>query len=166
MKCRRGVTLLEMIASIVVMSVLMGVAAVLLQSLLKVDRRYRQQRVENAAVDRLAQQWRADCHAAEKVAIGKTSDDLQTVVFNLADSQVRYTLAAGQICRTVQQDNRVAAREYYSVRGTATAEVTEAGTARLAVLNLMRRRETHSDNAPLPFRLEGHLQLAEQGGQP
>ncbi len=65
----RGVTLIEMMVVVSVLSVLIGLCAVTIQLLMKVGADAHSRREAASALGRLAEQFRADAHAAESAEI-------------------------------------------------------------------------------------------------
>lgn len=109
---RRGISLIDMLGSIAMMSVALTLAAGALRTALSVQRLTDQQRETRGAMDRLADDFRRDVHrglACETDPDGKritfTLADDVTVKYELADEAVRWTESGGG--RTLHEEYRL-----------------------------------------------------------
>ena len=94
---RRGFTLVEMMVAISVGTVLLGLAALLIGSLMKLDRAGRARLAEESRLDRLAQVFRADVHAATGLAPGAPAGELRLIL--PGGRSVAYRAGPGAVVR-------------------------------------------------------------------
>ena len=102
---RRAFSLNELLVVFTVTAVLLAVAVGILAVLLRTEQTGRQQDRQTVVLDRLAVQFRADAHAAERFAPEAPASD--SWLFNLGAGRVATYRATGQ---AVQRDETVAGR--------------------------------------------------------
>ncbi len=108
----RGVTLIEMMVVISVLSVLIGLCAVTIQLLMKVGAEAHVRRESASALGRLAEQFRADAHAAESAEIRPPSG-LRLKVDRGA--VIEYAARDGRITRTKTGDGPTPRHETFNL---------------------------------------------------
>jgi prepilin-type N-terminal cleavage/methylation domain-containing protein len=150
---RRAFTLIEMIVAISVGSVLMGIAVSLLIVLLGAEQSGRTHAERSESLQRLADQFRRDVHAAA----GKTAADVDRhgCRLRLADGgNVRYVIGTHVISREEQAGSKTVRRESYRLPNDSTAAIAVDGattpcTARLTIMpddvSMRSAHEIHID---------------------
>ncbi|MDY0167024.1 MAG: hypothetical protein RBS80_10800 [Thermoguttaceae bacterium] len=94
---RRGYMLVEVVAVIGPSAVVMGVALAVIHSTFDVERSVRGQLAARQAVDRLAESFRRDVHAAEHATIA--TDPRQCILGSAGGPTVVYRVERGQVVR-------------------------------------------------------------------
>ena len=101
----RGFTLIEMVTAITVSTLLLGIAVVLLASLMRSEHSGREHFERGNSLDALATRFRKDVHAAETAPgeIGENHDTwFMPSLANNSSKFVLYTVDGGYIARSVQ----------------------------------------------------------------
>jgi prepilin-type N-terminal cleavage/methylation domain-containing protein len=117
MNHRRAFTLIEMVVVMALASAMLGMAVALLVTLLRAERAVRDHVGHAAQVNRLAEQFRRDAHAAVRVMPGtKENNQSGGVRFELAaDHAVTYLPGDGEIVRTQWEGARVRGQDSFSL---------------------------------------------------
>ena len=120
---RRAFTLIEMIVAISVGAVLMGIAMSLLVVLLGAERSGRAHVERSETLQRLADQFRRDVHAAvgEVVVKGEKGQEWQMEL--TGNCIVRYTVAADGVSREERMESRDVRRESYALQKDSTVAI-------------------------------------------
>ena len=118
---RRAFTLIEMLFAITIGSVLMGIAVSLLIVLLGAEQSGRAHAERSASLQRLADQFRRDVHAAvgEPDANAKDRHGCRLALPDKAG--VQYAVGVGGVSREEQVGSKVVRRESYSLPKNCTA---------------------------------------------
>ena len=122
---RPGTTLIEILATLTILSLLLGLCGGMIHLLLKLDRSGRTTSDEAADLVRLARDFRADVHAATTPKSDKP-DRLDLAVG--VGRTIEYQARPADILRTVREGDKIRHRETYrrparsSVRFTLTAD--------------------------------------------
>jgi prepilin-type N-terminal cleavage/methylation domain-containing protein len=159
MKRRRGFTLIEMVAVVTIGTVLMGIAVLLLHSLLKSHDSGREHINYYRTLNRLAEQFRSDAHATEKTS---SADDGKTFDFlpNAADSaKIRYQLLPGRIDRTELKGEKAVRQDSYKLLPDMQAAIniqTDKDTEIASILISPNQDQTKLYH-PLPVRIDAVL---------
>jgi prepilin-type N-terminal cleavage/methylation domain-containing protein len=125
MNRRRGFTLVEMVVVIATSGVLLGVAVSLLCALQRGEAADRQQNRRSTAVGRLAEQFRADVHAAIGDRPATDQDAGAEWRFDLSDQRsVVYRAIPGRVVRTEMRAEKLERRESYVLPPETTVDVT------------------------------------------
>ncbi len=138
---RRAFTLNEVLVAVLLSAVVMGVALSLAHILLRVDSALREQSRDQAGLARLAGQFRADAHAAQRFAADSRGPAPDGMVWRFVVDR-RQTIeyeTDGQdlIRRTVRDGNVVGQARFPLPQGTEAAMAHEpAGAATLVSLRL------------------------------
>jgi type II secretory pathway pseudopilin PulG len=92
---RRGITIIEVIVVMTGVATLLGLCAVTLQLLLRLNADGQSRRAAASALERLASQFRTDVHAADTVQLVEKPDGPPAKVTNLAAPAASLRLATG-----------------------------------------------------------------------
>jgi prepilin-type N-terminal cleavage/methylation domain-containing protein len=132
---RRGFSLIEMIAVISVSAVLTGIAISLLLVLLRAEHRGRSHLAESDSLQRLADQFRRDAHAATDVTVNAT--DPTRWQFNSPGTQVvRYMPHSEGIWREEEMLSENRRMEPYVLPKNSTATVEVDRKAKTPVVTM------------------------------
>lgn len=132
---RRAFTLIEMIVAIAVGATLMSLAVGLLVALQRAERNGRSHVERNEAIQRLADRFRRDVHAAGDVAIN--GEDRKEWRFDLTgDNAARYVVEAPGISREERKESKVVCRESYALPTDLAVAVAVDRTASPPVVSL------------------------------
>jgi len=153
---RRAFTLIEMIVAISVSAALMGIAISLLLVLFRAEQNGRTHIGQAETLQRLADQFRRDVHAAAHVTVdGK---DPQRWQFDLpGDRIVRYTTDAGGISREEQMLSENVRMEPYLLPKDSTVAIEVDWAASPPVVSLMIKPSDASLRPGREFRIDAVL---------
>ncbi len=154
---RRALTLIEMVTTISVAATLTGIAMCLLVVMLRAERGGRAHVAEAESLDRLADQFRQDVHAAvgETVVSGK---ELHQWRLGLSGNRtVQYTIADNGISRDERTDSKDVRRESYALPGGSNVAVAVDRATNPAVVSLTIEPRDASLRSGHPFRVEAVL---------
>ncbi len=154
---RRGLTLIEMVVTISVAATLTGIAISILLVMFRAERNGRTQLAEAKSLERLADQFRQDVHAAvgETLANGK---DPQQWRFDLPEKRiVQYKIAGGAISREESSDSKDVRRESYTLPKDSTVAVTVDRTTKPAVVSLTIEPNQDALRPHYPLRVDALL---------
>jgi prepilin-type N-terminal cleavage/methylation domain-containing protein len=159
MKSRRGFTLIEMVAAVTISTVLMGIAVLLLHSLLKSHNSGREHMNYYRTVNRLAEQFRSDAHATVKTSSG---DDGKFFDFlpNTADSaKIRYQLLPGRIDRTELKGDTTVRQDSYMLLADmqASFKIQTDKDTDIASLSIFPNQDPTKLYHPTPVRIDAVL---------
>jgi len=126
MSTRRGLTIIELVATMAVGSVLLGLAIALLCALMHAGSTAREQMEQHVAISRLADQFRRDVRAAERLAAlpaaGQKSP--QGWQLQLDDGRVvQYRPEPGHLLRSEIADGKPQQQERYRLPGGTAVSV-------------------------------------------
>ena len=110
---RRGVSLIEMVVVISMLTVVIGLVGMTFHLLLRSEKLVTQSFVTERTISRLAIQFRDDVHQSETgVLTGGTENDKPTLTLgNTSGSQIRYLVTADGLVRLLETHDRVTARD-------------------------------------------------------
>ena len=154
---RRGLTLIEMVVTISVAAVLTGLAISVLLVMYRAERSGRTQLAQANSLERLADQFRQDVHAAlgETVA---TEKEPQHWRFDLPEKRiVQYKIANGAIAREESSDSKDVRRESYTLPKDSTVAVSVDRTANPPVVSLTIEPNRDSLRPHYPLRVDALL---------
>lgn len=165
---RRGVTLIEMLVVLTVLSVLIGLCAVTIQMLMRVGADAQSRRSAAAAIGRLAEQFRADVHASREAEVRPPSGlRLKTG----AGATIEYRFQGGRVSRveTTGGPEAVARHEAFDLGrdGTATFENRDEEGRRFLVLVVGRKSKAGRPDPPQPEEILALIgKDRPRGGEP
>ncbi|NQT11818.1 MAG: prepilin-type N-terminal cleavage/methylation domain-containing protein [Planctomycetes bacterium] len=140
MNGRRGYTLIEMVAVLSVGTVVMGVAVGLMLMLLRVERDSRMEVAERGAVNRLADQFRRDVRAADRLTPTESPEGEDApFAWQLsveAGRVVEYRAEPGALVRAERADEKVLGRESYRLPALATVSIDLVGEKAPGIVRL------------------------------
>lgn len=151
MQRRRGYALIEMVLIIASLSMVMGLAAVTLHALFRLDAAGRAAASDAQAVSLLASHFRDDAHASQSVQAENDS----TLRFLINDEEsIRYRFEKNQLHREALRNGQVRNRERYSMRrlGPVKFQVEDSFVA----VSLARSAK-EGFGKPVPYRIEARL---------
>jgi prepilin-type N-terminal cleavage/methylation domain-containing protein len=120
---RPGVTLIEVVMTISIGAVVLGVTVTLFASILRGDRTARQHLTQTQTIGRLTRQFRQDARAADSVELIASPNATATGLrFASADGlQVDYEWVEDSVRRTRSATGKPAAHELFGLRSTRAA---------------------------------------------
>ena len=133
---RGGSTLIEMLATITVLTIFLGLAAGLIRLLLRLDQSGRDALAVASDLGRLAPTWRDDIHRAPITPAPAIAADRMTCA-GPDDTRIAYTIRPRDLLREVARGDKVVRRETYRLPPHASARFeasTEAGRPFAAVV--------------------------------
>lgn len=161
MNRRRGHTLIELLVLITVGSTLMGIAAGALHLLFKMEHNGRQRRELQASQARLADQFRRDVRAAQRL---KPSDapNRHRVVWQLelgAGEAIQYRCEPGGVSRSEISQGKPGRQEWYPLADSSEVqlETTSEGPAQIVSLRIASLGEPDSAIPSLSLRVDARL---------
>jgi type II secretory pathway pseudopilin PulG len=152
---RRGITIIEVMIVVTVVTMLLAVCAVSIQLLMRLNADVQGRFNATVALDRLARQVRADSHASATAQIvGDEKNKARPAGLRLvfeADHTVTYQSADGGMVRTESRGGKVIRHETYALpRGNVGRfELRDESSRRLVVLVMAR---VANPNKPEPLR--------------
>jgi len=159
MNRRRGFTLIEMIVALGISSMLAGIAVLMLHALLKSHNAGREHLEYCRTINRLAEQFRGDVHAAQK-----TSPEVNEGVFDLlpdsADgAKIRYQCLQDRIDRSELKDDKVVRQESYMLPPDVepSIKIQTHQDASIACILISPKQQTPKLKHPTPVRIEAVL---------
>jgi prepilin-type N-terminal cleavage/methylation domain-containing protein len=128
MSRRPGYSLVELLVVMTVATVVLGAAGVLLHTVLRTDQAVRDEQQAHAGISRLAEQFRADVHAAVAVEppAAEAGAAAQPVEYRLrlpAGQTVLYRFETGKASRLEQAGQEVKRRETFTLPGDNMARI-------------------------------------------
>ncbi len=173
MKRRSGFMLIELLVVITVGSVMMGIAVGLLYTLMQMDGKSRESSQDLAGLARLAEQFRADVHAASAwTPLGQSAPQgagypgwkLQCT----GDWEIEYHAKEGTLFRTETAGGQARSRESYHLPAGAVAAIQSPEPA--AVPGLLRLDIVSDKSLPVkagvrPRRIEAVLGMNHRYSQ-
>jgi hypothetical protein len=176
---RRGITIIEVIVVMTGVATLLGLCAVTLQLLLRVNADGQSRLGAATALDRLASQFRADVHAADTVQLGEhpAGPGAPAARLRLATGTrrlVAYEVRGGRVDRVETGTGRPTGHESYVLdRGAAVRfEPRDDGPRRFLAMVVTGRAGKEPVDPPRPLEVlampgKDRLALsATKGGQP
>jgi prepilin-type N-terminal cleavage/methylation domain-containing protein len=160
MKTRRAFTLIEMVAVLAIGGLLSGIAVFMLISLLKSHNTGREYMAYCRTINRLAEQFRADVHAAQK-----TSSDNDGAIFDLpsdsANIKIRYQCLPDRIDRSELQGEKMVRLESYILPPDmeVSIKIQPDKGAELACLSISAKQQKEKLYFSAPVRIEAVLGL-------
>ncbi len=136
---RRGYSLIELIVVMTVGATLVGIAVTLLGTLLQADRAVRSHHEQNAMLDRLAERFRRDAHAAEgPPAVEKNAEGEPAWRFVLPDGHdVWYVLSSAEVVREERNGKAIVRQESYLLPEDCVVAVAVADSAVPSIVSLL-----------------------------
>ncbi len=154
---RRAFTLVEMIVAISVGATLMGIAMSLLLVMFRTEQNGRSQLAQAESLERLANQFRQDVHAA----IGRTvpsGKDLHDWRFDLtANRSVQYRVAENAISREQRSGAKQVRRESFRLPQDSTVAIAVDRAANPPLVSLTIEAGGTSSQPGCPFRVDAVL---------
>lgn len=138
---RRGISLIELMVVMTGVAVILGLCAVTIQAMLRVNSDARSQLNASATFARLASQFREDVHASDGVQLSPTAnaaDAKPTPTLRLTQGPhivITYEVSPGRVARVESVSGKTSRRESYRI-----------GNGNLAAFE--RRDEAHADSWP------------------
>lgn len=181
---RQGWSLIEVVTAVTLGSVIFGLAMVVAHGFFRLDQSLQTERQTWASLDRLADQFRDDAHAAKSVALaepkrgaakaGSDADagSLAVWTFHLAGQrQAQYTVSTGGVTRIERVAGKVLSREGFSLPPGATAKLElPAPPGRLVALRIVPEELGGRAPAAQPMRIMALVgfdhRFASKGAQP
>ena len=110
---RRGVSLIEMLVVISMMTIVIGLVGMTFHLLLRSERLVAQSFVTERTISRLAIQFRDDVHQSETGVLtgGSENDKPALTLGNTSGNQIRYVVIAEGLVRLLETHDRVTARD-------------------------------------------------------
>ncbi len=148
MKRRRGYTLIEMLVIIAAGSAMMAVALGILHLLIRLEQGAREEVARQTTLDRLADQFRRDVHAAGQFAaieiaeaaavqVPERADGAPGWQFSLDENRtVQYRAGRRELIRTEREEKDAVARETYVLPSDATVSIERVGEAAPGIVRL------------------------------
>lgn len=148
---RRGISLIEVMVVVTSVAILLGLCAVTMQFLFRVESEAQARRGAAAALGRLAEQFREDAHASEDTELRPQSGLRLKVDPRTA---IDYEIGPGRVTRVEATGGQAARRESFALgrHVSAAFERREDGPRRFLAL-VVRREPTRSQPDP-PHPLE------------
>ena len=154
---RRALTLIEMIVTISVAATLTGIALCLLVVMLRAERSGRAHVAEAESLDRLADQFRQDVHAAVGEAVVSGKDLHQWRLDLTGNRTVQYTIADNDISRNERAGSKDVRRESYKLPGGSTVAVAVDRATNPPLVSLTIELKDASLRSAHPYRVEAVL---------
>lgn len=155
---RRGFSLVELLATITVLTILLGLCAGLIRVLLKLDQSSRDALAVAADSNRLARDFRDDAHSATSSPPPKPSSDRLTWT-TADDSEVVYTVRPRDLLREVSRAGKVQHRELYRrpARSSVQFEANLEGTVSLISIVIHREANPNGTSAAGDDRIDAEF---------
>jgi len=181
---RHGWSLIETIAAVTVGSVVFGLAVAIAHTFFRLDQNLQTERQTWASLNRLAEQFREDAHAAEAVtapgqrpltakvpAKGDTGPPPAWIFHFPANRQVEYSATGEGLARIERVGDKVVSREGYVLPPGTLVKLQPPGpSSRMVVLQLVLSESVGRKPAAQPLRIEAAAGLdrrfASKGGRP
>ena len=161
MTSRRGLSLIEMVAAIGVISILAGMSITLIHSLLRVERTERVSLVQQNTLARLSREFRQDVRAAEATEpAGDVAQPLTSIVLkSSADEAIEYRIQDDSIVRTWRRGEKVERVETFKLRSGASAHLMVSEKPSQPVVSLLIDRKMGKRGAgdSREFRVDARL---------
>ncbi len=150
---RNGYMLTECLVAIAVGAVVMGIAVTLLAAVLRIEGVARNDVYHNAAVHRLARQFRRDVHAALEAGEDRpqpqADDDGEAWQFELPrDRTVTYRIRPAGLVRTERSGEKVLHQESFALPPESTAGIEKRGDGDTAMVSLLISPRADSAGVP------------------
>jgi prepilin-type N-terminal cleavage/methylation domain-containing protein len=120
---RRGYTLMEMLIVIAMSTVLMGVAVSVLNLLMRAERAGREHVSRTATVARLADQFRNDVRAAQRLVAADGAPKNQWQFALAPDRVATYRASPGEMERREEVAGKLVRQESYALPGGCSARI-------------------------------------------
>jgi hypothetical protein len=168
---RRGITIIEVLIAATAIAMLLGLCAVSMQVLMKLNADGMARYSAAASFERLARQVRDDTHASETALIAadekKTQSPAALRLVMGPDHVVVYTAGDGGVVRTESRRGKVVRHETFALfRGAgARFEIRHEGSRSLVALAVTRAAGTGTAEPPRPLEVVA-LQGKDRGESP
>ena len=139
---QRGFSLVELLATITVLTILLGLCAGLIRVLLKLDQSGRDAMVASADAARLARDFRTDAHQGTGSTPPTPAPD-RIGWTTTEDARVSYQIRPHDILREATRAGKVVRRELYRLPSRATARFEATTAAGPVLLSIVMDREAH-----------------------
>ena len=158
---RRGITIIELMIVVSGVTLLLGLCAVSIQLLMKLNGDVQGRFGEAVALERLGRQLRDDAHASQTAAI-MVAEDAKTAaqrgglrLLLRPDHAVVYEFGDGGVVRTESRKGKAVRHERFTLARGAVArfELRDQGTRRLVVLVVHRPPGKSQAEPPRPLEL-------------
>jgi prepilin-type N-terminal cleavage/methylation domain-containing protein len=153
---RRAFTLIEMLVTVSIGAVLMSIAISLLMALSEAEQGGRTHVEQNRAIQRLADQFRRDAHAAEDVVVdGSSPKEWQ---LKLTGNEVaRYAVKGDDLAREERTGTKVIRRESYQLPKDSTAAIAVDRVANPPIVSLTLVPNDASTQSDREIRIDAVL---------
>ena len=162
---RRGVSLIEMVVVISMMTVVIGLVGMTFHLLMRSEKLVSQSFVTERTISHLAVQFRDDIHQSESGVLtsGSESDQSELALGNASGIQIRYLITADGLVRLLVTDGQVTAREDFRLPDCrvsfSTGPDDESSLRRLVIERpgavLVKK---HQESVPLrAMKIDAHL---------
>jgi hypothetical protein len=172
---RRGITIIEVLVVVTGVAVLLGLCAVSIQLLMRLNADVQGRYGTAVALERLARQIREDAHASETAQINLDDNKKSGTPAGLRlifepDHNVVYASGDGGVVRTESRRGKVVRHEKYTLArgGGARFELRDEGSRRLVVLVMTRPVGKSQADPPRPLEvvaLQGKDRVAPSAKQ-
>ncbi len=150
---RRGISLIEMMVAITCVSILLGLCAVSIQTLWRAAGDGQARRTAAAGLNRLAEQFREDVHAASPPGDGDPSESKLHLSLENGIT-VAYETRAGRVERVESAAGKVTRRESYVIGRDRSARFEHRDDGPRRFLALVVRHESRKGRTEPPRPIE------------
>jgi hypothetical protein len=157
----RGIALIELLGAVLVAAVLMGVAAALLATMLRIERSYAPDTATQSELERLGAYLRQDAHEAEALAV---AEDGRNWSFAMPHgTRVRYGVLAESVERTESTDGMADAtrRQELQLSERAEASLREVSIAGKPFAQLVVRSPSPDASGHVVYQVDSALRHIE-----
>lgn len=150
---RRGISLIEMMVAITCTSILLGLCAVSIQTLWRAAGDGQARRTAAAGLNRLAEQFREDVHAASPPGDGDPSETKLRLALD-GRITIAYQARAGRVDRIESSGDKVTRRESYVIGRDRSARFEHRDDGPRRFLALVVRHESRKGRTEPPRPIE------------
>ena len=165
MNGRRGYSLIETVAMMGAGAAMMAIAVGVLHMLMRLEQVSRDEVRQRVAVDRLADQFRRDVHAADRFTpVDATEGEDSRPAWQLAleaGHAVEYRAEQKELLRTERAEGEVVKLESFSLPARATVSIDLVGEAAPGIVSLQIARDGSQAPGPIWRRFNVEAALAK-----
>jgi hypothetical protein len=168
---RRGITILEVLIVVTGVALMLGLCAVSIQLLMRLNSDGMSRVGAAVALERLGRQLRNDVHASQTAEVASEGKPASLRLVFASSHIVSYESSASRVVRTETTGGNVARHESFSLPNGTTArfELREVASRRLVALVTSRSATTNQVEPPRPLDLvacvgKDHLGAHEKMG--
>jgi prepilin-type N-terminal cleavage/methylation domain-containing protein len=155
---RRGFSIIEVIAAMVIGSTIFGLSVELLMLAKRETAIGSEQTVSAANLSRLGEQFRADVHAAETALRDKTPDGRVRWTMKMPDDKrVEYESSANGLQRTEYHGERAHARDAFALPAAGARIELKPTDKPVAATLIIKRGSSAADDAESELRIEAQV---------